>query len=107
MARRKSLPSEIVPLIEPASSAEALEFVRDLQRHRDLPRNALNILVAEKLADTPLGKLQGIAQRIMMDLGKGPPYDEKGATAPVRRARAKAPAGRKAQPPRGGGKRGA
>lgn len=99
MARRESPPSEFVVIPDDVSSAEALAFVHELQNDRTR--------VAEIIGSTPLAKLQGIARRVLMDLGKGPPHVETKPKAPRRSARKKAPAKRKVRSPRGsGGKRG-
>lgn len=118
MAIRKFVPTQLIPPADPVSSKQALDFVQELQKLRlqqlqeqdPVERQKLGLQIAQKVRDTPFGTLQGIARRIMMDLGKGPPYDAPGAAdpRPPREApRPSAPAKRGAKAPRGsGGKRG-
>lgn len=112
MAIRKFSPTELIPPADPVSSKEALEFVQELQELRlqqlkeqdPVQRQKLGLQIAQKVRDTPFGTLQGIARRIIMDLGKGPPYNETGgADSKPTRERPSAPAKRKARAPRGSG----
>lgn len=69
----KREPPRPAPLVEPATSADALAFVRELQKRgaKRTPQDAAR--VADFLNSMPLGQLKGIARRIMMDIMKGPP----------------------------------
>jgi hypothetical protein len=60
------------PQIEPASTEEALAFVREIFKRRG-DRSPADELRVQKYVDSiPLGRLKGIAQRIMMDIARGP-----------------------------------
>jgi hypothetical protein len=112
MASRKFSPTQLVPPADPVSSKDALDFVRELQTLRlqqlkekdPALRRELGLLIAKKVRDTPLGTLQGIARRIMMDFAKGPPYNETRAAEP--RPTPKRPAAPRLRRHAPGGKRG-
>jgi hypothetical protein len=81
------------PIVPAASSEEALRFVEGLQKFRrgrgKVDRAGLALFVNQ----FPVGQLQAIARRIMLDLVKGPGGDrhkprEEGP-APMRRAPAR------------------
>jgi hypothetical protein len=65
--------SHHLPPPEPASSEEALRFVRELQRlpkpDREFPDEAV---LAKYLDQFPLGTLRSVARRVMMDIMKRP-----------------------------------
>jgi hypothetical protein len=50
--------------------------MQQLKEQDPVARQKLELEIALKVRDTPFGTLQGIARRIIMDLGKGPPYNE-------------------------------
>src|SRR5260370_38630467 len=66
-------PPRPVQVIEPATSEEALAFVRDLHKLGGKRTLAAQARVADFVNGLPLGTLKGIARRIMMDIMKAPP----------------------------------
>src|SRR5260370_17065921 len=66
-------PPRPVQVIEPATSEEALAFVRDLHKLGGKRTLADQARVAAFVNSLPLGTLKGIARRIMMDIMKAPP----------------------------------
>jgi hypothetical protein len=97
------------PPVKPATRDEALEFLKGLQRFQieeDEPVD--DVAVREYLSKFPLGSLQGIARRIMMDIMKAPIADvtpeDSGKPAQKKKktpaAKRTPPAGAKARPPR-------
>jgi hypothetical protein len=101
--KNKPLPAS--PIVEPATTEEALEFVRGLQKFRkkdDAPVD--ESAVKEYVNQFSLGTLQSIARRVMMDIMKGP---QRGASAPDKAAPSRnsapkkraGPVKKKAKPP--------
>jgi len=77
----KRLPSP--PPTNPATREEVFEFLSGLQRFRrkgDRPFNEKAI--ADYINKQPLGSLQGISRRIMMDILKSPTADPKSGAPP-------------------------
>src|SRR5260370_37832860 len=66
-------PPRPVQVIEPATSEEALAFVRDLHKLGGKRTLAAQARGADFVNGLPLGTLKGIARRIMMDIMKAPP----------------------------------
>jgi len=96
------------PPVKPATRDEALRFLKGLQQFQieeDEPVD--DVAVREYLSKFPLGSLQGIARRIMMDIMKAP-IDDVTPESPAKPAPKKKrpaakrtpPAGAKAKPPR-------
>jgi hypothetical protein len=70
----KQLPSP--PPVKPATRDEVSKFVRGLQKFRSRGEKPMNEkALNDFLARQPLGSLQGIARRIMMDILKAPTAD--------------------------------
>jgi hypothetical protein len=73
--QNKPLPD--APIVQAASKEEALQFVRGLQeRRRDAEA------VKEYVDELPLGRLQSIGRRIMMDVMKAPQSVAEAKSAP-------------------------
>ena len=87
-----------MPLVEPAGSEEALGTIRELWAFRHD-----KTLVKENLDRRPLGQLQSIARRIMMDIMKGPSQEAPGPE--VVAARSATAQNTRAAPGRAGAKR--
>jgi hypothetical protein len=68
----KRTPRGLTGLPEPATSEEALAFVREVQKRggKRTPEDMAH--VAAFIDSKPLGELRGIARRIMMDMMKSP-----------------------------------
>jgi hypothetical protein len=81
MPPRKSMPKRVMPLVEAASSKDALDFVRSLQAIKTASPKDFERRIADLVGDTKLSTLQSFARRLMMDFAKGPPYDEGGTKA--------------------------
>jgi hypothetical protein len=69
----KNKPSRLAPLVEPATTKEALDFVHGLQRVRKKSRAAVEEAQIEAYINQfSLGTLKSIARRIMIDIMKAP-----------------------------------
>lgn len=79
--KNKQLPD--AQLGEAAATEQALDFVRGLQR-----RGPDKEAVKKYIDEFPLGKLQSIARRIMMDVLKSPQGDSEVSPAPEEPGRA-------------------
>jgi hypothetical protein len=89
----KRLPSP--PPVKPATREEVFDFLRGLQKFRrkgDQPFD--EEAIKEYLNRHPLGSLQGIARRIMMDILKSPTADP--AAPPKGERKKKQPVAKKA-----------
>jgi hypothetical protein len=74
------MPKRVMPLVEAASSKDTLDFVRSLQAIKTENPKDFERRIADRVGDTKLSTLQSFARRVMMDLAKGPPYNEGGGT---------------------------
>jgi hypothetical protein len=106
----KQLPSP--PPAKPATREEVSEFLQELQMFRSKGKKPVDEkAINEFLAKQPLGSLQGIARRIMMDILKSPTTDplqaapatgerKRGTAAKKQRARPAGKAARSRKSPR-------
>ncbi len=93
-------PPRPVQVIEPATSEEALAFVRDLHKLGGKRTLAAQARVADFVNGLPLGTLKGIARRIMMDIMKAPPPRGAGPGRSGERKLRRGGKGKKKSPPR-------
>src|SRR5260370_39591934 len=93
-------PPRPVQVIEPATSEEALAFVRDLHKLGGKRTLADQARVAAFVNSLPLGTLKGIARRIMMDIMKAPPPRGAGPGRRGERKLRRGGKGKKKSPPR-------
>src|SRR5258708_37341100 len=93
-------PPRPVQVIEPATSEEALAFVRDLHKLGGKRTLADQARVAAFVNSLPLGTLKGIARRIMMDIMKAPPPRGAGPGRSGERKLRRGGKGKEKSPPR-------
>jgi len=91
----KNKPLPDAPLVQAADTEEALRFVQNLQEEfaREHPENK-EAFVKKYVDQFPLGQLQSIGRRIMMDILKGPQSTTEAKSAPEESGRAAPQRGR-------------